>query len=44
MRNMLIRDFNNDIYDILISTDLTARGIDIPTLKIVINYNFPTNF
>lgn len=35
-------NFRNKKVNFLIVTDLAARGIDIPLLNNVINYDFPT--
>lgn len=33
--------FRTDQANILVTTDLTSRGIDIPNVNLVINYNMP---
>ncbi|NXS55753.1 DDX49 helicase, partial [Brachypteracias leptosomus] len=33
--------FKSSIFKILIATDVAARGLDIPTVQVVINYNTP---
>ncbi|HEX3019948.1 MAG TPA: DEAD/DEAH box helicase [Chitinispirillaceae bacterium] len=40
-RNAVLLDFKNGTCPILIATDLTARGIDIPDINYVINYDLP---
>ena len=42
-RNTVINDFKKNKYNILISSNLTARGIDIQQLSLVINYDIPGN-
>lgn len=42
-RTIALSDFDKGRYNILISTDVAARGIDIPSLDCVINYNFPSS-
>jgi len=41
IRNMNIEKFRNRKVKLLIVTDLAARGLDIPMLDNVINFNFP---
>ncbi|KRY42175.1 ATP-dependent RNA helicase DDX42 [Trichinella spiralis] len=38
-RNQVIHAFKKDDVPILIATDVAARGLDIPTIKTVINYD-----
>lgn len=40
-RKKRLQDFRNGHVRVLISTDLLARGIDVQTLSIVINYELP---
>lgn len=40
-RKMQLDNFRNGKTDILVVTDLAARGIDIPLLANVVNYDFP---
>jgi superfamily II DNA/RNA helicase len=40
-RKKIISDFRDQKIKVLITTDLLARGIDIPTAKIVINFEMP---
>ena len=40
-RNKIMAEFREGKYKILISTDLTARGIDIQQVSLVINYDIP---
>ena len=40
-RKMQVQDFRNGMTSILVVTDVAARGIDIPILANVINYDFP---
>ncbi|KAI9723924.1 MAG: ATP-dependent RNA helicase dbp10 [Candelaria pacifica] len=41
-RKLQVNDFRNGKTDILVVTDVAARGIDIPILGNVINYDFPS--
>ena len=40
-REKVMRAFNDGIKKILIATDISARGIDIPDIDFVINYDLP---
>lgn len=40
-RDAIMRDFRESKIRILLSTDLTARGIDVPSVSLVINYDLP---
>lgn len=40
-RNRVVREFTNKKVQILVATDLLARGIDIPHVDHVINYELP---
>ncbi len=40
-RNKVMRQFRNGKIKILIATDVTARGIDIPDVDFVVNYDLP---
>jgi ATP-dependent RNA helicase RhlE len=40
-RNQLLADFKDQRLDVLVATDLAARGIDIPALEVVVNYDLP---
>ncbi|KAL9599465.1 MAG: hypothetical protein Q9219_003804 [cf. Caloplaca sp. 3 TL-2023] len=40
-RKMQVETFRTGVTDILVVTDVAARGIDIPVLANVINYDFP---
>lgn len=41
-RSMQVHNFRAGLTDILVVTDVAARGIDIPILANVINYDFPS--
>lgn len=40
-RTQRLEDFKNETYQLLIASDVAARGIDIPDLGVVINYDAP---
>jgi ATP-dependent RNA helicase DDX19/DBP5 len=41
-RDTIIDNFRKQIYKCLISTNVLARGIDVPEVDLVINYDVPT--
>lgn len=43
-RNKVISQFRHDNIDILVATDVAARGIDIPNISHIINYDEPANY
>jgi hypothetical protein len=38
-----IKGFKEDTYNVLIATDVAGRGIDVPDVALVINYDMPNN-
>ena len=40
-RKINVAKFRNKMTRVLVVTDLAARGIDIPMLDVVVNFNFP---
>merc|ERR1711879_1040620 len=40
-RMLRMKEFRSGASRVLISTDLVARGIDVPTVQLVINYDLP---
>jgi ATP-dependent RNA helicase DeaD len=40
-RDKVIRSFRNRQYRVMIATDVAARGLDVPHIKHVINYDLP---
>ena len=41
MRDNVMRDFRSSHIDILVATDIVARGIDIDDIALVVNYDVP---
>ena len=41
-RNKVMQEFREGASRILISTDLTARGIDVHQVELVVNYELPS--
>lgn len=42
-RETSIKGFRDDSFNILIATDVAGRGIDVPDVALVINYDMPNN-
>lgn len=42
-RSDAINDFKHGVLPVLIATSVAARGLDIPQLKLVVNYDCPTH-
>lgn len=40
-RESVMRDFKSGAIDLLVATDIVARGIDIDNIRVVINYDIP---
>jgi ATP-dependent RNA helicase RhlE len=40
-RTEVLADFKDRRLDVLVTTDLAARGIDVPGLEVVVNYDLP---
>ncbi len=40
-RDSVIRDYRNKRFQVLVATDLAARGLDVPHIELVINYDLP---
>ncbi|XP_022079915.1 ATP-dependent RNA helicase DDX42-like [Acanthaster planci] len=38
-RNSVITDFKRKVIPVMVATDVAARGLDIPSVKIVVNYD-----
>ena len=41
-REKALRDFCTKECEVLIATDVAASGLDIPNVKLVVNYDLPT--
>ncbi|MGK5092201.1 DEAD/DEAH box helicase [Deltaproteobacteria bacterium TL4] len=42
-RDLVMQKFRTNEIDVLIATDLAARGIDVSNVELVVNYNVPPN-
>ncbi|KAF6265401.1 pre-mRNA-splicing ATP-dependent RNA helicase [Scenedesmus sp. NREL 46B-D3] len=42
-REVSIKGFKEDTFNVLIATDVAGRGIDVPDVALVINYDMPNN-
>lgn len=42
-RDKVMDKFRNDKIDILVATDVAARGIDVPNVEVVFNYDVPND-
>ena len=42
-RKTNMRDFHEGKVNVLIATDISSRGVDIPNVEFVINYDLPEN-
>lgn len=40
-RHMVLYDFRSGKLPLMVATDIAARGIDVPEIAVVINYDFP---
>jgi ATP-dependent RNA helicase RhlE len=40
-RTKVLAEFKNEQWDVVVTTDLAARGIDIAQLPVVVNYDLP---
>ncbi|MBX9977774.1 MAG: DEAD/DEAH box helicase [Alphaproteobacteria bacterium] len=40
-RDRVIKDFRNGSIRVLVATDIAARGLDIPHIEVVVNYDLP---
>jgi superfamily II DNA/RNA helicase len=40
-RSEMLHEFRSGGFDLLVTTDLAARGIDVPGLDVVVNYDLP---
>ncbi|KQT11332.1 DEAD/DEAH box helicase [Ramlibacter sp. Leaf400] len=41
LRTRVLQDLREGAVDVLVTTDLAARGIDVPGLSVVVNYDLP---
>ncbi len=40
-RDRVVRDFRDEKFKVLVTTDLLARGFDIPNIELVVNFDLP---
>ncbi len=43
IRNRILRSFRKDDLNVLVATDVASRGLDIPDLDLIINFDVPRN-
>ena len=43
IRNKILRNFRKDELKVLVATDVASRGLDIPDLDLIINFDVPRN-
>ena len=43
-RASILEGFRNGVHNVLIATDVAARGLDIPNVSHVINYDIPETY
>ncbi|MCF7835889.1 MAG: DEAD/DEAH box helicase [Candidatus Marinimicrobia bacterium] len=43
-RQLALKDFKNNAIKVLVATDVAARGLDIPNVSHVINYELPSTY
>src|SRR5439155_16170485 len=41
VREATLNDFRRALIDVLVATDVAARGLDIPDVALVVNYDIP---
>merc|ERR1740133_806696 len=44
LRDRVMDEYRNGITKVLIATDVLARGIDVPQVTLVVNYELPINY
>jgi ATP-dependent RNA helicase DDX19/DBP5 len=44
MRDQVLDEFRSGVSKVLIATDVLARGIDVPAVTLVVNYELPINY
>eukprot|EP00415_Alexandrium_ostenfeldii_P001549 UN1549 len=43
-RDRIMNEFRNGVTKVLIATDVLARGIDVPAVTLVVNYELPSSY
>merc|ERR1712232_824540 len=44
LRDQVMDEFRNCVTRVLIATDVLSRGIDVPQVTLVVNYELPVNY
>mmetsp|Transcript_26611 Transcript_26611/g.48765 ORF Transcript_26611/g.48765 Transcript_26611/m.48765 type:complete len:522 (+) Transcript_26611:54-1619(+) len=44
VRDQIMKEFRDGVSKVLISTDVLSRGIDVPAVTLVVNYELPTEW
>ena len=44
MREITLQGFRDGEFPVLVATDVASRGLDIPEVELVVQYNVPQDF
>mmetsp|Transcript_84996 Transcript_84996/g.273570 ORF Transcript_84996/g.273570 Transcript_84996/m.273570 type:complete len:116 (-) Transcript_84996:228-575(-) len=42
-RDLVVREFRSGLSTVLLTTDITSRGLDVQAISVVLNYDVPNN-